>query len=211
MQSRSISREIALLVLGQISGKKIDNIKDISLDELLILALETLMNHLREQLDSCAVQLESAEEQLLDSELEASDKTLASKIRKHLDTSINQSRDVINSLSDSLELTRLLALSDQVNIRQEAIKMVSLVLENSQSINLNLNKVMEGWRLKRLPRIDQDILRLAYIDISILNTPIPVACDEAVNLANRYSDKQGRRLINGILRRLQTSDSINIV
>ncbi len=211
MQSRSISREIALLVLGQISGKKIDNIKDISLDELLILALETLMNHLREQLDSCAVQLESAEEQLLDSELEASDKTLASKIRNHLDTSMNQSRDVINSLSDSLELTRLLALSDQVNIRQEAIKMVNLVLDNSQSINLNLNKVMEGWRLKRLPRIDQDILRLAYIDIFILNTPIPVACDEAVNLANRYSDKQGRRMINGILRRLQTSDSINIV
>ena len=46
---------------------------------------------------------------------------------------------------------------------------------------------MDGWRLKRLPRIDRDILRLAYVDINFLNTPVAVACDEAVNLANKYS------------------------
>ncbi|ABX07939.1 transcription antitermination protein NusB [Prochlorococcus marinus] len=210
MQSRSISREIALLVLGQISDKQINNIEDISLEDLLMLGLETLMNHLREQLDFCAVQLESAQEQLLDSELESCEKTSASKIRNHLETSLNHSRDIINSLSDSLELTTLLALSDQVNIREDAIQRVSLVLQNLQSINLNLDEVMDGWRLKRLPRIDQDILRLAYIDIHILNAPIAVACNEAVNLGNKYSDKQGRRMINGILRRLQNSDSINI-
>ena len=62
---------------------------------------------------------------------------------------------------------------------------------------------MDGWRLKRLPRIDRDILRLAYVDINFLNTPIAVACDEAVNLANKYSDTQGRKMINGVLRRLQ--------
>jgi N utilization substance protein B len=28
-----------------------------------------------------------------------------------------------------------------------------------------------------------------------------VACNEAVELANRYSDEQGRRMINGVLRR----------
>ena len=65
---------------------------------------------------------------------------------------------------------------------------------------------MEGWRLKRLPRVDRDILRLAYVDIKILNTPIAVACDEAVNLANKYSDTQGRKMINGVLRRLQTAE-----
>ncbi len=64
---------------------------------------------------------------------------------------------------------------------------------------------MDGWRLKRLPRIDRDILRLAYVDINFLNTPVAVACDEAVNLANKYSDLQGRKFINGVLRRLQTT------
>ena len=36
-----------------------------------------------------------------------------------------------------------------------------------------------------------------------LNTPVSVACDEAVSLANKYSDIQGRKMINGVLRRLQ--------
>ena len=53
------------------------------------------------------------------------------------------------------------------------------------------------------PRVDRDILRLAYVDINYLDTPVAVACDEAVNLANKYSDTQGRKMINGVLRRLQ--------
>ena len=80
---------------------------------------------------------------------------------------------------------------------------VRLVIDKISLINTSLDDVMEGWRLKRLPRIDQDILRLAYVDIYNLKTPIPVTCNEAVNLANRYSDDQGRKMINGVLRRLQ--------
>ena len=68
----------------------------------------------------------------------------------------------------------------------------------------DINQAMDGWRLKRLPRIDRDILRLAYVDIKFLSTPVAVACDEAVHLANKYSDTQGRKFINGVLRRLQT-------
>ena len=64
---------------------------------------------------------------------------------------------------------------------------------------------MEGWRLSRLPRIDQDILRLAVVDLVDLATPAPVAFNEAVELANRYSDQQGRRMINGVLRRFHNA------
>ena len=67
----------------------------------------------------------------------------------------------------------------------------------------DIDQVMDGWRLKRLPRNDREILSLAYVDINFLNTPVAVACDEAVNLANKYSDIQGRKMINGVLRRLQ--------
>ena len=78
------------------------------------------------------------------------------------------------------------------------------IINNLKIIDSDIDQVMDGWRLKRLPRIDRDILRLAYVDINFLDTPIAVACDEAVNLANKYSDVQGRKLINGILRKLQT-------
>ena len=37
-----------------------------------------------------------------------------------------------------------------------------------------------------------------------MDIPVAVACNEAVNLANKYSDIQGRKFINGVLRRLQT-------
>jgi N utilization substance protein B len=49
--------------------------------------------------------------------------------------------------------------------------------------------------------VDRDILRLAVVDLEDFATPPAVACSEAVELANRYSDEQGRRMINGVLRR----------
>ena len=86
-----------------------------------------------------------------------------------------------------------------LSLKQRILKIVG----NLKIIDSEIDEVMDGWRLKRLPRIDRDILRLAYIDMNFLETPVAVACDEAVNLANKYSDKQGRKMINGVLRRLQ--------
>jgi N utilization substance protein B len=80
------------------------------------------------------------------------------------------------------------------------------VLSDRPAIDQRLDGVMEGWRLGRLPRIDRDILRLAAVDLSRFGTPAAVACNEAVELANRYSDEQGRRMINGVLRRLTTAE-----
>ena len=77
------------------------------------------------------------------------------------------------------------------------------IRDSLQAIDFEIDEVMDGWRLKRLPRVDRDILRLAYVDINYLDTPVAVACNEAVNLANKYSDTQGRKMINGVLRRLQ--------
>ncbi len=45
----------------------------------------------------------------------------------------------------------------------------------------------------------------AFVDLIDFNTPTAVTCNEAVNLANRYSDEKGRRMINGVLRKLQNS------
>ncbi len=205
MQSRSIAREIALLVLGQINHDQIININKVSLDNLLLLGLETLLDHWKEQLDSCSLQIEAAQQKLLDSELSETNEGNNSQVRNHLNLCLNDSQKILNDLSDVSELTRLLTLADHELIRNDAVNRVDLVIKNFKLIDLNLDKVMEGWRLKRLPNIDQDILRLAYVDIYNIRTPISIACDEAVNLANRYSDQQGRKMINGILRRLQNS------
>ena len=207
MESRSLAREVALLVLGQISEDQINNFDTISLDQMLSMGLDTLFNHWREQLDDCALQIELAQEELLRNDGEDLDKDSIIKSRELLINCLRKSENIVNLLSDTIELTSLLTLRDQENIRIEAMNRVKLVIEKISLINTSLDDVMEGWRLKRLPRIDQDILRLAYVDIYNLKTPIPVTCNEAVNLANRYSDDQGRKMINGVLRRLQNKSS----
>ena len=204
MQLKSISRELALLLLGQI---KKNDINKINIEGLLSKAIESLTQHWREQLDSCALKLEKSNQELLDSELQE-DAGLLKESRNHLKTCLIDSESILNSLSESIELPRLLALVDQKEIRDLALKRVHLVIANQEQIDTNLDNVMEGWRLKRLPRIDRDILRLAVVDLIDFNTPMAVTCNEAVNLANRYSDEQGRRMINGVLRKLQKSPLI---
>ena len=207
MESRSLAREVALLVLGQISEDHISDFNNVSLDQMLSMGLDTLFNHWREQLDDCALKIELAQEELLSNDSEDLDNESITKSRELLINCLRKSEDIVNVLSDTIELTSLLTLRDQEKIRIEAMNRVRLVIEKISLINTSLDNVMEGWRLKRLPRIDQDILRLAYVDIYNLKTPIPVTCNEAVNLANRYSDDQGRKMINGVLRRLQTKSS----
>ena len=204
MQLKSISRELALLLLGQIKKKET---KILNIESLLSQAIESLTQHWREQLDLCASKLEKANQELLDSELKEDAGSLK-KSRNHLKICLVDSENILNSLSESIELPRLLALVDQKAIRELALKRVNLVISKQDEIDQSLDSVMEGWRLKRLPRIDRDILRLALVDLIDFNTPTAVTCNEAVNLANRYSDEQGRRMINGVLRKLQNSTLI---
>jgi N utilization substance protein B len=159
------------------------------------------MQHWRESLDSSAKELEQAQQNLVDSELQEGVNQQLETVRGHLRESLSSAEQVLNGLSASLELPRLLLLGDQEQIRQAAMQRVTLVVEQRDSIDSRLDAVMEGWRLSRLPRIDRDILRLAVVDLIDLSTPAPVAFNEAVELANRYSDEQGRRMINGVLRR----------
>ncbi len=210
MQTRSIARELALLVLGQIRDESSKGLEVSSSTPATLLhrAMETLRQHWSDGLDSSAKSLEIAQQQLLDSELQESNENSIRKVRAHLRESIIEVENALNSLSSILDLPKLLALSDQDEIRIGAMKRVNLVLEHKKFIDSHLDDVMEGWRLKRLPRIDQDILRLAVVDLINLQTPLAVTCNEAVDLANRYSDEQGRRMINGILRRLQKSSFV---
>jgi N utilization substance protein B len=204
MQSRSVSRELALLMLGQVNDRQPS--PDTALDTLLQQALVSLSQHVREALDQAASELQAAQQQLLDSELQDQGAVeQLPRIRKHLQEGLEHAEQGLNRLSASLELPRLLMLADQEEIRRGAIDRARAVLSGRDDLDQRLDAVMEGWRLTRLPRIDRDILRLAAVDIEQFRTPAAVACNEAVELANRYSDEQGRRMINGVLRRFTSA------
>jgi N utilization substance protein B len=211
MPSRSLSRELALLMLGQTSdrdeassaSRRPDS--DPSLEGLLHQALASLSEHVRESLDRSAADLQTAQRELLDSELQEQGSHQLPRVRQHLRQGLTAAEQALNRLSAGLELPRLLLLADQEEVRRGAIERTRAVLRDREQIDRRLDAVMEGWRLGRLPRIDRDILRLAVVDLAEFGTPAAVACSEAVELANRYSDEQGRRMINGVLRRFTTA------
>ena len=67
MASRSLSRELALLVLGQVSDRnqQPSDQGDLSLESLLDKALDGLNQHWRETLDASADDLDKAQQALL--------------------------------------------------------------------------------------------------------------------------------------------------
>ena len=201
--NRSLSRELSLLSLGLIKDKGNFTLSKVQAEEIFDSALDSLITYLRDELDNTAINLENASQNILDSELQDSADMPLEKVRDEIKKSLNKIETVMNSLSVALDFPKLIVLSNEKDIRDDVFQRISEIINNVKIIDSEIDEVMDGWRLKRLPRVDRDILRLAYVDIKYLKTPIAVACDEAVNLANKYSDTQGRKMINGVLRRLQ--------
>ncbi len=201
--NRSLSRELSLIALGIIKDKGDIKLNQLQIEEIYEAALDSLINHCREELDQCEADLENASQNILDSELKADANYSFSNERDELKKALQKIESVMNTLSVILDFPKLFVSRNELDIREDVNKRILHIINNIKIIDAQIDEVMEGWRLKRLPRIDRDILRLAYVDIDFLKTPVAVACDEAVNLANKYSDIQGRKMINGVLRRLQ--------
>jgi len=204
MHNRSLSRELSLISLGLIKDKGDFKLNKIQIEEIFESALDSLINYCREELDNCESEFENASQKILDSELQEGVDSSFVNVREDLKKSLTKIETVMNTLSVTLDFPKLIVSSGQIDIREDVNQRISNTINNLTTIDSEIDQAMDGWRLKRLPKIDRDILRLAYVDINFLDTPIAVACDEAVNLANKYSDMQGRKFINGVLRRLQT-------
>ena len=203
MYNRSLSRELSLLSLGLIKDTGDLELNKIQIDEIFESALDSLINHCRDELDNCEADLEKVSQHILDSELKEGSNSSFANVRDELKKAFYKMESVMNSLSVTLDFPKLIVSSNQNDIREDVNHRILSIVNNLKSIDSEIDQVMDGWRLKRLPRVDRDILRLAYVDINFLDTPVAVACDEAVNLANKYCDTQGRKMINGVLRRLQ--------
>ena len=203
--NRSLSRELSLISLGLIKDKGDLKLNKFQIEEIFESALDSLISHCRDELDDCESDLENAAQKILDSELQEGVDSSFENVRSDLKKSLKKIETIINTISVTLEFPKLIVSSGQIDIREDVNQRIHKIINNVKTIDFEIDQAMDGWKLKRLPRIDRDILRLAYVDINFLNTPLAVACNEAVNLANKYSDMQGRKFINGVLRRLQTA------
>lgn len=75
------------------------------------------------------------------------------------------------------------------------------VLTHLKTIDQQLTRAAENWRLARMPVLDRNLLRLATFELTHTpETPVAVAINEAVELARRYgSTPDSPGFINGVL------------
>ncbi|OLT59759.1 transcription antitermination factor NusB [Moorena bouillonii] len=197
MQPRRIARELALLSISQMPNSP-ERLDTQQLNNLVLAAVRTLTGEIQEALETAAAELKRGSDRILDSETRATDVRSA---RAMVKDAIELTEKAINHLGSAVEIPEIVQLSNTVEVRSYTLEILKAVSRRQLEIDQMLNQALKDWQLKRLPRIDRDILRMAVAEISFLGIPDRVAINEAVELAKRYSDEEGHRFINGVLRR----------
>ena len=72
-------------------------------------------------------------------------------------------------------------------------------VDNVKQIDELITKHAEHWRMERMPTVDRNILRLAVFEMTRGGTPAPVAIDEALELARKFSNEESVQFVNGVL------------
>ncbi len=197
-QPRSIARELALLSISQIKTKK-NQLSTEDLNDLILVAIRTLIVEVQDNLETASAEIKRGEERILNSETRASDLNSAKAM---LQEAVELSQTAVNRLGMAIEFPEFLQLTNKEQVREYAKKLILTVNDYHQKIEKCLENVLVAWQLSRLPQVDRDILRIAVAEIIYLDVPEKVAINESVELAKRYSDEDGFRFINGVLRRL---------
>lgn len=198
MQPRRIARELALLSRSQIT-KNPENLAGMDLNNLLLAAVRTLSSEMQETLEIASSELQRGDERLLSSDTKAPELKTAKVMVKE---AIDLAEKAINRIGRCQELPEMLQLANQQEVRAYTLEILQAINRRSEDIEQVISQALEGWTIERLARIDRDILRIAVAEINYLGLPERVAINEAVELAKRYSDEEGHRFINGVLRRI---------
>jgi transcription antitermination protein NusB len=205
MKAQTIARELALLTLPQLSKtqKKLAQEQprelQLTLEEMMLKAIATLREETQEALEAASAELQRSNDRLLNSQTRASD---ISGARVMTIEAISLVETAINRLGQALEMPELINNFNRPDVRNYTLSLLVKTVEQAAGIDALLSKSMVDWQLGRLPKIDCDILRLAVAEIVYLGLEERIAINEAIELAKRYSDDQGRKLINGVLRRV---------
>ena len=88
MHNRSLCRELSLLCLGLIKDKGDFKLNKFQIEEIFESALDLLINHCRDELDNCELELENASQRILDSELHEGLNSSLSNVRNDLKNSL---------------------------------------------------------------------------------------------------------------------------
>lgn len=196
---RQIARELALLSLSQLPSNP-KKLTEEQLPKLVLAAVRTLRSEVQDTLDNAAAELQRSNDRVLTSQTRASDLGTA---RTMLQEAISYTQTAINQLGAAIEFPELIQLASQdKEVARYAMDIVRTVNEHQTLIDEEISTALVDWQVNRLAQIDRDILRIAVAEMRFLRLEDRMAINEAVELAKRYSEADGHRFINGVLRRV---------
>ncbi|AKE63042.1 Transcription termination protein NusB [Microcystis aeruginosa NIES-2549] len=184
--------------LSQIKGNP-ENLEQQTLNDLILVAVRTLTVEIQETLETAAAEISRGNERILASDTKATNIKSAQTMVKE---AISLTHNAINRLGTVIDFPEIVQLSSQYEVREYALELIGTVYRRRAEIEQELTGALVDWQLHRLPRIDRDILQIAVAEMLYLDIPQKVAINEAIELAKRYSDDEGYRFINGVLRRV---------
>jgi N utilization substance protein B len=81
--------------------------------------------------------------------------------------------------------------------------LVAGVQEHQADIDALIARYADRWAIERMPVVDRNLLRIAVYELLWRpDIPVPVAINEAVELAHELSTDDSGRFINGLLGRI---------
>ena len=84
--------------------------------------------------------------------------------------------------------------------RRFASQLIEGVRRDERELDKLIADALEHWSVKRLSRVDHNILRLSVWELLHMDdVPARVTMDEAIELAKTYGDQESGRFVNGVL------------
>lgn len=84
-----------------------------------------------------------------------------------------------------------------------ARRLIEGVQEHHADIDALIVRYADRWAIERMPVVDRTLLRIAIFELLwSADVPVPVAINEAVELAKELSTDDSGRFINGLLGRI---------
>ncbi|AFZ54909.1 transcription antitermination factor NusB [Cyanobacterium aponinum UTEX 3222] len=197
-QPRRTARVLALLSLSQIRIKS-DQLEDLEINDLILGAIRTLTIEVENTLETAADELNRSNDKIFKSETRTSD---VSSARIMLKDAIALTQKAINRVGTIVEIPEFIQVSRETEVKQYAIDLISCIRNNKEEIDSLIDGLMTDWTVNRLTQIDANILRLAVAEMKFFQQDHKIAINEAIEIAKQYSDDDGYRFINGVLRKV---------
>jgi len=89
------------------------------------------------------------------------------------------------------------------SVKSYAQKLICGVSEHREELDARIMAALDNWNPERIGRIEYTLLRIALYEMLYMeDVPMPVAIDEAIEIAKQYGAEEAPRFVNGVLDRL---------